>query len=105
MKKIIILLACIACLVGCNNVVSPDGNDIEINDHTVTVFDIDSCEYIGRIYGSNSDFLTHKGNCKYCRERNKPDIPYGGNLSGNVKLESRWTDGTHIAPNKSELKK
>ncbi len=31
---------------------------------------IDSCEYIGSLKGYNSDVLSHKGNCKFCTERN-----------------------------------
>lgn len=30
---------------------------------------IDSCEYIGVIEHGHSDLLTHKGNCKYCKQR------------------------------------
>lgn len=33
--------------------------------------EIDSCEYIGHLSAYNSDVLTHKGNCKYCIQRNK----------------------------------
>jgi len=35
------------------------------------VYVIDSCEYIGKLRGWESDILTHKGNCKFCAERNK----------------------------------
>lgn len=35
----------------------------------VYVYVIDSCEYVGYINAYRSDFLTHKGNCKYCAER------------------------------------
>lgn len=34
-------------------------------------YSIDSCEYIGFIKGGNRDWATHKGNCKYCIQRNK----------------------------------
>jgi len=37
----------------------------------VTVYIIDSCEYIGHIYSSAGDFLVHKGNCKFCEARKK----------------------------------
>lgn len=47
---------------------SVDGNDIR----EIRLYIIDSCEYIGliNVYHS-SDLLTHKGNCKFCTERNK----------------------------------
>lgn len=42
-----------------------------ISGRNIDLYIIDSCEYIGKITGTQSDFLTHKGNCKYCTERNK----------------------------------
>lgn len=42
-----------------------------IRGREMKIYTIDSCEYIGCIYGSSSDVLTHKGNCKFCSERNK----------------------------------
>ena len=46
---------------------SVDGNEIR----NVRLYVIDSCEYIGHINAFNRDFLTHKGNCKFCAERSK----------------------------------
>ncbi len=37
----------------------------------VKIYEIDSCQYIGKMIGNPSDFLTHKGNCKYCSKRSK----------------------------------
>jgi hypothetical protein len=37
----------------------------------IEIYIIDSCEYIGNIYGGNADMLAHKGNCKFCAERSK----------------------------------
>ena len=37
----------------------------------VKIYVIDSCEYIGKLRGYQSDILTHKGNCKFCAERIK----------------------------------
>lgn len=36
----------------------------------IEIVTLDSCEYL--IYAPNSfdNFLTHKGNCKYCKQRN-----------------------------------
>jgi hypothetical protein len=35
------------------------------------IYVIDSCEYVGKLRGYQSDVLTHKGNCKFCAERIK----------------------------------
>ncbi|MDD5358590.1 MAG: hypothetical protein PHX80_05545 [Candidatus Nanoarchaeia archaeon] len=41
-----------------------------IHGTTLEIYTIDSCEYIGYIStAGSSNFLTHKGNCKYCAER------------------------------------
>ena len=37
----------------------------------IRLYVIDSCEYVGYINCSNGDFLTHKGNCKFCQVRKK----------------------------------
>lgn len=34
------------------------------------IMEIDSCEYIVKHYDLNY-FFSHKGNCKYCKERSK----------------------------------
>jgi hypothetical protein len=79
MKKIILLLPMLL-LFGCNeseNVkmnfssVTSDHKGVKINGVGVGNFVIDSCEYIGQVNGWNNDWLTHKGNCKYCIERVK----------------------------------
>ena len=47
-------------------------NRIEFNlPHNVKIIEIDSCEYILRDGSSDNQSLAHKGNCKYCAERNK----------------------------------
>ena len=43
-------------------------NSQTVNGYKITVLEYDSCEYL--ISGSGySQLITHKGNCKYCRER------------------------------------
>jgi len=72
MKKLILILVVVGTFTfsGCyKNNVRP--NRI-VENHEVVV--IDSCEYI--IYSekrgySSSGFMAHKGNCKFCEERNK----------------------------------
>jgi hypothetical protein len=47
--------------------VKTDEND---NSREIFITSVDSCEYIGTVGDNNGDdFLTHKGNCKFCRER------------------------------------
>ena len=36
----------------------------------IEVLVIDSCEYVGYLYGYGA-VLSHKGNCKFCAERNR----------------------------------
>ncbi len=45
--------------------------EIKIEKQEMFIYVIDSCEYIGTIDGteSRSNFLTHKGNCKFCSKR------------------------------------
>jgi hypothetical protein len=46
--------------------VDKKNTDFQINGNKLEIYVIDSCEYIGRVSGGNSDKLTHKGNCKFC---------------------------------------
>lgn len=56
--------------IGCeNHNYTSSPTEITINNRTITVFVIDSCEYIGVIYGGSGDMITHKGNCKFCKQR------------------------------------
>lgn len=36
---------------------------------TVQYYDLDNCEYIGRLSNISSDFIAHSGQCKYCKQR------------------------------------
>ena len=65
MKKIILLALTALMMVGC---------DVKQSDGTYKpcpyrTYIIDSCEYVGYAAGSQSDFLAHKGNCRFCEER------------------------------------
>lgn len=70
MKKFIILFALVVMCVSCEPIVirEPEGIN-KITKPEVIIYD--SCEYI--TYRTSSYFfeLTHKGNCKYCEERQK----------------------------------
>ena len=45
------------------NIESNDGNT------TATYYNVDSCEYFGRLNYSPTDFLVHNGNCPHCQQR------------------------------------
>jgi hypothetical protein len=80
MKKIILVLFLLITVftVGCSRekntsketLIIKDNFAYRINyvDFNATIIEIDSCEYIiSHVYGGYS--ITHKGNCKYCKER------------------------------------
>jgi len=74
--KNIILIALLVCFVSCNNDMEYDRlPTIKPSDGwamALKIYTIDSCEYIGKLTGGNSDVLTHKGNCKFClQNKNK----------------------------------
>ncbi len=58
MKKIILLAAALM-MAGCEEK-QPDGT---YKPYFYRTYTVDSCEYIGY------DFLAHKGNCRFCEER------------------------------------
>lgn len=72
MKQLFILLAVAICFASCETKnVEQKQTDYTINGSQLEIYIIDSCEYIGKVYGGNSDKLTHKGNCKFCLQRKK----------------------------------
>ena len=67
MKKIILLALTALMMVGCNQLETTDTiEDIEI-------VNIDSCEYI-KCSTYNSYVYSHKGNCKFCKERRQKEL-------------------------------
>ena len=61
MKKIILLTLTALMMVGC---------DVKQSDPSFyRTYIIDSCEYTGYAASSQYDFLAHKGNCRFCKER------------------------------------
>ena len=66
MKKIIILALAALVMVGCNqsteNIEAPLGGNTLTTVYQTII--IDSCEYI-----SGFSRITHKGNCRFCKER------------------------------------
>lgn len=69
MKKLLVLSLLLLSCETRNATVETTTTTISGRD--IDLYIIDSCEYIGKVTGAQSDFLTHKGNCKYCTERKK----------------------------------
>ena len=68
---IIGIFFCALLISSCN---SPVSQHVTHTDDNYTIKVIDSCEYIECDYGIFDQrvySLTHKGNCKFCKERNK----------------------------------
>lgn len=66
--KIILLFSLFACTKG--NVETKDsGFELPGRPISIKVVDVDGCEYLYGEWG-NATVLTHKGNCKYCAQRN-----------------------------------
>ena len=69
MKKLLLLALLAMIMVGCKENTNNDRNyATDEREYTYKVLVIDSCEYI-RISGFYG--LSHKGNCRFCAERNK----------------------------------
>jgi len=66
----VLLVAVIFC--GCETKnVTVEKTITKISGRSISVYVIDSCEYIGNVYGGHGDIITHKGDCKFCAERSK----------------------------------
>ena len=65
MKKLILLALIALMMVGCN-VKQPDGT---YKLYSYETYIVDSCEYVGYVASSQYDYLAHKGNCRFCKER------------------------------------
>lgn len=69
MKKTLLIIGMVA-MVGCvTNVPIEPLKNITIDGSNVKVITIDSCEYIYIPLGYSS-WGSHKGNCKFCKQRN-----------------------------------
>ena len=67
-KKTILLALTALIMVGCGKEVVYTSDDIDI-------VVIDSCEYLKCItYGFNCFVYTHKGNCRFCKERRQKEL-------------------------------
>jgi hypothetical protein len=78
MKKLISILIVGLFLNGCDIIEEAPPPSIE-ETHGRQIIVIDSCEYIQYNCGGGTTrvySLTHKGNCKYCTQRNNPPITF-----------------------------
>lgn len=68
MKKIILLVLFITMIVGCKD---EEGRNYATDErgYTYRVSVIDSCEYFVAL-----NYMVHKGNCRFCAERNRKMI-------------------------------
>ena len=67
MKKLLFLALFATIMAGCDKK-NPDGT---YEPCRYKVYVIDSCEYVGICESSQTDYLAHKGNCSFCKERNE----------------------------------
>jgi hypothetical protein len=70
MKKIILLLLISLMMAGCDK----QNSDGTYEPSRYKVYAIDSCEYVGVCEGGQCDFLAHKGNCCFCKERRQKEL-------------------------------
>ena len=90
MKKLLLPLLLLMCVTSCSNdsETAPQSTTESIPNNNNMMFEygnvdeyhiqeIDGCEYILVNGTANSEpSLTHKGNCKYCLERNKTIVNF-----------------------------
>lgn len=68
MKKIILLALTALMMVGC-------GKEVVYTLDDINIVVIDSCEYLKcSTYSINSFVYTHKGNCRFCKERRQKEL-------------------------------
>lgn len=64
MKKLIIFIFSLILICSCEQ------KQTSYTKEDIQFVIIDSCEYIkNNVYGMSTSCYTHKGNCKYCKER------------------------------------
>lgn len=69
----IILFSVVLYVISLSSCISPEGQNSTKTSDNYSIKVIDSCEYIEFDYGIFDQrvySLTHKGNCKFCTERN-----------------------------------
>ena len=72
MKKMIFVALTALMMVGCDERLQ-DGTYRPYSG-AYKVYVIDSCEYYGILDNGNQNFLAHKGNCRFCKERMQKEL-------------------------------
>lgn len=68
----LVSLGLISCKGETKNACVKDSEIAVINDTPIYEYIIDSCEYMGNLdLSRGKSILVHKGNCKFCKNRNK----------------------------------
>lgn len=67
MRKIIVAIA-LASIMSCDDGKELYNKDIYVPVPKLTTVVYDSCEYVVGVH-SESGVMTHKGNCRFCKER------------------------------------
>ena len=73
MKKIILLALTALVMAGCGNessIKNVDGANVVI----ANIVTIDSCEYIRSFTYCGHYVYSHKGNCRFCKERRQKEL-------------------------------
>lgn len=74
-RIIVVSIITVIGLSGCDTEnASVSSTDIEITGRPIDIYDMDSCEYVGHVWGVKSDVLAHRGQCKYCKARQEKMI-------------------------------
>lgn len=69
MKKLLFIALLAMIMVGCESTNNDRNYATDERGYTYRVSVIDSCEYFVAIH-----YMVHKGNCKFCAERNRKMI-------------------------------
>ena len=69
MRKIIILALTALMMVGC---VYEDRQSIDVGE--IKIVTIDSCEYVRCRTSYGYNVYSHKGNCRFCKERRQKEL-------------------------------
>ena len=72
MKKFILLALTALMIVGCDKRMQ-DGT-YRNDGSSYRTYIIDSCEYFGLLDWGNANILSHKGNCRFCKERRQKEL-------------------------------
>jgi hypothetical protein len=68
MRKILVTIIVLTCLMSCEDDNQEYNDDTYVRVPKLTTITYDSCEYVVGVH-SGSGVITHKGNCRFCKER------------------------------------